>query len=734
MKKFLFPASLFLFIGVTLWGALQAKGASNDTALTVASKTQEGPYTLVILDSNDGISSFSINIKGENPYGDELNCSKTFKTENVSFRGAPFPLSAFVIDCKGNRVEFEIPDPAGGTINASVTATISSEGKTSAPNQFEAETGVTAGGAASAKTRTDAPKIEFPIPELGNCTDEAGCRAYCDRRENRDVCFTFAKWHGLIPPEEIAKIEKFKSLGTGPGGCDSPGSCEAYCNDVTNIDACVTFAEKHGLMSGNELARAKKIREATGQGVKLPGGCRNRTACEAYCKNPRHMDECLAFAEESGFMGREELERAKRILPLMREGKTPGGCTSEEECRAYCERGDEHRLNECFAFAEQNGLMSRDELDRFRKFKDIGGPGGCKSKEQCESYCQANQEKCFEWAKQNEDLIPEKDRERIREGSRQIVEVLKKAPPEVKECLRETIGEEGIAKLEAGGFPDPSIGGKMRGCFEKSFGRMMRDIPPQVKECLATKGIDLESLRGAPPADLEAQMRACFEESGSFPGGPDSQGEHSGLPPEVLECLKANGADVTRLRDGSLPPEAQQCFAKFGGGFPGAPREFPGGPGEPPRGGFEGPGGCRTAEECRAYCEKNPDACGYRNSGGARPLPPEGLREDSFLGERRKEGFTPERAFPPEEVPRDAIPFPASQEQYRTPEYQNQYQQPQYQYQNQYQQQYQEQYRQQCEQAGGHWNGTSCERPQSQRFNPPSLLGFFAQVFLGLTQ
>ena len=55
-----------------------------------------------------------------------------------------------------------------------------------------------------------------------------------------------------------------------------------------------------------------------------PGGCR-REACKTYCENPEHMDECLTFAEANGLMSSEELERAKKF------GNKPGRADAGEE-------------------------------------------------------------------------------------------------------------------------------------------------------------------------------------------------------------------------------------------------------------------------------------------------------------------------------------------------------------------------------------------------------------------
>ena len=312
-----------------------------------------------------------------------------------------------------------------------------------------------------------APEIIFPVAELGNCKDKTECFAYCELPLNGKQCLAFAKKHQLLPEEEIRIAEKVLGVKGGPGGCNSRDSCEDYCDDVANIEMCIAFAEENGLMKGKDLEEAKKVRAMMQDGKKLPGDCRNKNACENYCKNPEHIEECLAFAEESGFLPPEELEQAKKFMPLMKSGETPGGCKSKDECEAYCE-SDEH-FDECILFAEKHGMIPEEEREHIEAFKRAGGkgPGGCKGR-QCQAFCEQpdNQQTCFEWAKEN-GVLKEDDLRRMEEGRKQIEKVLEEAPPEVTACLEEALGPEGLGKMRSGEFfGGEAAGDKMSACFE----------------------------------------------------------------------------------------------------------------------------------------------------------------------------------------------------------------------------------------------------------------------------
>lgn len=361
----------------------------------------------------------------------------------------------------------------------------------------------------------------YPIGQLGNCETKQACFTYCDDPSHIDECLNFAEENDLLPQKEIEKARKFQTLDlNGPGGCRGENECEIYCEDVNNIDECLAFAEEHGFMDEHELREARKIRAALASGTQLPGGCRNERACEAYCHNPEHIDECLAFAEAAGlmspqeineaqqigrlmrsgqgtpggcfgkdeceafcedpanidecltfaeaagFINREELAEARRIAPFMARGETPGGCTNRNECEAYCEQ--EENGEECLEFGIRAGFVSPEDAERFREFGGRG-PGGCTGREECETFCNnpENQEACFEFGREH-GLISEEELGHMREGVNQLRGVFDTAPPEVVDCLRTNLGTNIIEEIQAGTLtPGPEIGDRVRVCFEE---------------------------------------------------------------------------------------------------------------------------------------------------------------------------------------------------------------------------------------------------------------------------
>ncbi|MDP3758727.1 MAG: hypothetical protein Q8Q86_03335, partial [Candidatus Daviesbacteria bacterium] len=311
-----------------------------------------------------------------------------------------------------------------------------------------------------AQETVKAADIQYPVAELGNCKDESACRLYCDKPENTEVCIDFAEKNNLMSEEEIQLAKNFIAAGSkGPGGCTSKDSCEQYCNDINHIDACISFAEKNNLMSPTELEEARKVQAAIARGVKPPP-CGNKKACDVYCEEPEHMEECITFGVEAGFIQGKELEDVQKMLQAIKRGVKPPPCKGKEACDEYCstpenmevcmnfaieagfmneqEKADSQKMlqaikkgvkppnckskeqcdvycsqdenfEECITFAEAAGFMTAEDATMARKTGGKG-PGGCKGKDECESFCNNpdNQETCFNFAKDN-GMIPEKD-------------------------------------------------------------------------------------------------------------------------------------------------------------------------------------------------------------------------------------------------------------------------------------------------------------------------------------
>jgi len=311
--------------------------------------------------------------------------------------------------------------------------------------------------------------IQYPVQELGNCENKDACKSYCDDPENIRSCVDFAEENNLMSEEEVEMANNFIKAGSkGPGGCGTKDSCEEYCNNMDHLDECISFAEENNLMPPQELAEAKKVQKAIARGVKAPA-CGSKKACDTYCEESDHMEECIVFAKEAGFLEGEELEGAEKMLAAVKrgvkpppcrgkdacdeycsapdnmevcmnfameagmmsdqekadsqkmlaaikQGIKPPNCRGKEECDTYC--GEEDHFEECVIFAEAAGFMSEEDAVMARKTGGKG-PGDCKGKEECETFCgdPANQQTCFAFAKDN-GLISEEDLMRMEEGAR----------------------------------------------------------------------------------------------------------------------------------------------------------------------------------------------------------------------------------------------------------------------------------------------------------------------------
>ncbi len=517
--------------------------------------------------------------------------------------------------------------------------------------------------------------IEYPIADLGGCADRSLCKQYCDDAGHADACLEFAQKYGLADKEAVEKTRVVQEEG-GPGGCrgdacktycDDPGhqdecvdyavqkgfmtfaeaerakkpgpggcrgvACRLYCEDTAHEDECFDYAVKNGIIPKEEAERISEFKEKFGKQKTGPGGCQGEDQCRQYCEDPEHITECVSFAEEHGFVDKEQAKIIKKTA-----GKGPGGCKGSNECRTYCD--DQSHQQECIDFGEQNGFMSADEAARARKVVGKDGPGGCRG-QQCRDFCDTpgNEDACLEFA-EREGLIPKEEAARAKKfsaaskdggpgGCRGVTcRNYCESPEHREECYafakeKGLISPEEQEHFDAGSKIEEVVrtAGGPGGCKSEQECRAYCGDPSRVEECVAfgaTHG-------GVPPEQARRMLKQFAEQRFEARGGPGEFGSGG------FEGFRRSEEDAGRRFEEFRALEEQfrgKEFPGFGehGGFPGGPPEgfpgpgdFPGVPGEFPGGeggpSFAGPGGCASPAECIKYCTEHKEECFGGGSG-----------------------------------------------------------------------------------------------------------------------
>ena len=270
----------------------------------------------------------------------------------------------------------------------------------------------------------------------GGCSTYQACHDFCEQEKNFDTCVSWARANGVWGEEEVEKAEDFhkkvKKIG-GPGGCNTPEQCQAFCENPVNQEVCVNFAEEHGYISKEEARKAR-------QGG--PGGCKSEKQCREFCSQDQNIEVCLDFSVQQGHLSREDAQKikdfrksAKQKLEDFREPVEidadidkekakqilasqggPGGCKTFEECGQFCDNPQNQKL--CLDFAERHDLIKdKKEFEKIRKIVDEGGPGGCKGERQCREFCEnpENGELCIDFAVKN-GFMSRQEAERAKKG------------------------------------------------------------------------------------------------------------------------------------------------------------------------------------------------------------------------------------------------------------------------------------------------------------------------------
>lgn len=210
--------------------------------------------------------------------------------------------------------------------------------------------------------------LTFPIPELGNCTSLADCKAYCDDPTHTTACIAYAKEKGFYQPTSL-DTNAAATLADAKAtlGCDSVDSCRAVCQKSENAAVCSAFAQKHNLRGGQQTTSNTTLAKA-----EAAFGCNSLTSCQAFCDQDSNKATCANFAKTNGINGGNET-------------MGPGGCTSSSTCKTYC--SDPNNFQTCKDFVDEHAGSSSAK-------PPFTGPGGCTSEESCQSFCSKNPTIC----------------------------------------------------------------------------------------------------------------------------------------------------------------------------------------------------------------------------------------------------------------------------------------------------------------------------------------------------
>ncbi|OGG66118.1 hypothetical protein A3D71_02240 [Candidatus Kaiserbacteria bacterium RIFCSPHIGHO2_02_FULL_55_20] len=290
------------------------------------------------------------------------------------------------------------------------------------------------------------------------------------------------------------------------------------------------------------------------------GNCASKSECRTYCDDLANIKTCVAFAESHGLMSAEEARQAREFERL--GGKGPGGCTSKDSCESFCEKPG--NMRQCLDFAKKSGMMSEKELQEAEKvaaYLDKGGtmPGGCRGEKECRTYCEdgANAEECVAFATKA-GFMSEKEAAMFKKtGGKGPGGCQGRACESY--CQDESHREACIAFALEHDLMSEEDKQRMEEGREKAK-QALEKAPPKVLECIEAQigGERLKAIRdgsGFMDQKLGEILPACFREV----MGDGSRGGPFGPGSAATECMrKVFGEDFEdKMRKGELDPGAR---------------------------------------------------------------------------------------------------------------------------------------------------------------------------------
>lgn len=226
----------------------------------------------------------------------------------------------------------------------------------------------------------------YPIFELANCRDAQECHLYCEIPAHKATCWAYQTYLDASPA--VLGETTDTSLPTQPtllfpipelGNCNSLTECKLFCDISTNIRTCQAFGKKRGLTKtsstvGQQTALLAHAKEEL--------GCTSLQQCRAFCNDPVNSEQCQVVASKYASpkyqLARTELlEKARRSL----------ACTTLEECRAFCATEANQVACQMFA-AEQAPALFREKMRLAPpSLSDRPLSLPCSTLAECQAYC-----------------------------------------------------------------------------------------------------------------------------------------------------------------------------------------------------------------------------------------------------------------------------------------------------------------------------------------------------------
>lgn len=179
-----------------------------------------------------------------------------------------------------------------------------------------------------------------------------------------EECIAFSEAAGMMTSQEAEMARK--TGGKGPGGCKNKDECEAFCNNTANQETCFNFGRDNGMIPPEELQKMEQGKQQFSQSINQAPA--QVTECLANAIGADQLEKFKSgtamptrdIGDKMGDCFRQTMGpggpgEGGNIPPggqngqfqpgpgttnpggqMMPQQAGPGGCKTPEECRSYC--------------------------------------------------------------------------------------------------------------------------------------------------------------------------------------------------------------------------------------------------------------------------------------------------------------------------------------------------------------------------------------------------------------
>ncbi|MCX6751544.1 MAG: hypothetical protein NT161_02120 [Candidatus Nomurabacteria bacterium] len=212
------------------------------------------------------------------------------------------------------------------------------------------------------------------------------CDQYCAESSHVEECVKFSVAIGNMTEEQGQN--SIKNGNRGPGGCIGKDACDTFCNNPDNEETCFNFAKDNGMIPKEDLQKMEEGQQ------KMKDAFSSIPPEVLDCLTSTVGADVVEKMKTGSVVGRKFGDSINQCFQKSGVQERPPGQDLPGQNQTDQNQNNQGQQNQ----QGQQGDKFKPGLGNInpggQQMPQQAGPGGCKGPEECKTYCKSHQEEC----------------------------------------------------------------------------------------------------------------------------------------------------------------------------------------------------------------------------------------------------------------------------------------------------------------------------------------------------